>query len=414
MVQASSFEKCGRLASEQADAAARAGLVRYGRVRLALSWLFEAMLQPFLPLARTDNRQDGEPRNILVIEYWNLGDFVMLTPFLKNLRLHFPQAHIALLGSPRTISMAQGQGLVDEVIPVRVPWAQHMGRRKKYISRHWLDLFRGLREVRARRFDLGFTARADIRDSFLLWAGRVRRRVGYGFAHGRSLLTDVVAPDVLRPHYSDRWLRLLEHLGKPIVDRLPELKVGPEGRAFAKKFLREKGLDDTDVLIGFHTGARNKVRQWGREKFIEVARKLTESLPVKVLWFQDPDETTAPNGNGFVPVKLPLKNFLAVLAECKTLICNDTGPMHMASGLGVPVVAVFGPTQPEWFAPLGEHHKIVIRREMWCRPCFDYCVFDQPYCLHAISAESVFETAMETINRLMPKRERAALVGNHG
>jgi ADP-heptose:LPS heptosyltransferase len=73
----------------------------------------------------------------------------------------------------------------------------------------------------------------------------------------------------------------------------------------------------------------------------------------------------------------------------------------MASGLGVPVVAIFGPTQPEWFGPVGESHRIVIRREIWCRPCFDYCIFDQPYCLRVVTADSVYEAAEEALRTLL-------------
>jgi len=58
--------------------------------------------------------------------------------------------------------------------------------------------------------------------------------------------------------------------------------------------------------------------------------------------------------------------------------------------LNVPVVAVFGPTQPEWFGPRGPEDRVVIRPEFWCRPCFDYCIFDQPYCLRTISVEEVW------------------------
>jgi ADP-heptose:LPS heptosyltransferase len=384
------------------EAAARACLVRYGVTRLFLSRLFENLLRPILYFtAEGDRKTAKEPRSILVVEYWNLGDFVMLTPFLKNLRLHFPKAHIALLAGPRTVPMAEGQGFVDEVIAVTVPWAQHMSRWRKYFSRHWVNLFRCIRLVRSRRFDLGFTARADVRDSFILWAGGAKRRVGYGFAHGGRLLTDIVPPDLSRSHYSERWLHLLEYLEKPILDRRPQLRLGPEERDFAKSFLKETGIENGDMVIGLHSGARNAVRQWGNERFLEVARRLRRVFPVKILWFQDPDTVQTPNVEGLIPLRLPLKEFLAVLAECRVLVCNDTGPMHMASGLGVPVVAVFGPTQPEWFAPIGEDHKIVIRREMWCRPCFDYCIFDQPYCLRLVSVDSVYEAAEEALRVIL-------------
>lgn len=389
-------------ANREIEAAARACLVPYGATRLFLSRLFENLLRPILYFTGEDDRETAEePRSILVVEYWNLGDFVMLTPFLKNLRLHYPKAHIALLASPRTVPMAQEQELVDEIIPVTVPWARHMARRKKYFSRHWGEYIRCIARLRARRFDLGFTARVDIRDNFLLWVGKVRQRVGYGYGYGGSLLTDVVTPDLSRPHYSERWLQLLEHLKKPILDRRPELRLGAEQRDFAKRFLEEVGIENGEVVIGIHSGARNAVRQWGNDRFLEVSRRLRRAFPVKILWFRDPGTAETSNDEELIPVNLPLKEFLAVLSECRVVVCNDTGPMHMASGLGVPVVAVFGPTQPEWFAPIGEDHKIVIRREVWCRPCFDYCIFDQPYCLRVVTVDSVYEAAAQALRAIL-------------
>ena len=392
-----------------AEAAARACLVRYGAVRLFLSRFMELLLRPILWVAQ--GNEEGafdEPRSILVVEYWNLGDFLMLTPFLRNLRLHYPQAHIALLSSPRTIPIAEDQGLVDEIIPVDIPWARHMSRWKKYISKDWGNLLRCIMSLRTRRFDLGFTGRADIRENFLLWAGRVRRRVGYGFAFGGELLTDVVRPNLVRTHYSERWLGMLEHLKKPILSRKPELQLGQEQQAFAERFLREQGIATTDIIVGFHTGARNKIREWGNHRFLQVAQRLLNAFSVRILWFQDGGEPDTECDRRLVPVRLPLKEFLAVLSKCDLLVCNDTGPMHMASALGVPVVAVFGPTQPEWFAPIGEKHRIVIRRDIWCRPCFDYCIFDQPYCLQTISIDSVYNAAAEMLCTYMGLEEAEA------
>ena len=72
--------------------------------------------------------------------------------------------------------------------------------------------------------------------------------------------------------------------------------------------------------------------------------------------------------------------------------------MHVANLLNVPVVAVFGSTNPVWFGPRGPHDGVVIRREMWCRPCFDYCIFDQPYCLRAIAPKDVLHAANDLLS----------------
>jgi heptosyltransferase II len=386
-----------------ADRMARACLTRFGWKRLALSRVLELLLRP---VSHIGDRRRGKPKqnpgSILVVEYWYLGDLVMITPFLKNLRLHYPEAHIAMLASARVASLLEKQDLVDEVIPVNVPWTQHMSRWRKYASRLWIDFFRCLRKVRARRFDWGFAGRADIRENFLLWVLGVNRRIGFGFGYGASLLTDVAAPDLERPHYSDRWLQLLEHIGKPVVDRRAELKVTFEEKQEAQKLLMELKLAKDEVLVGVHPGARNEVRQWGEQNFLEVARRLLESFPVKVLWFNEPGIPALVSQPGVVSVSLPLRRFLAVASECRLLICNDSGPMHLTAALGVPVVAVFGPGMPAWWGPRSSDSKVVAHEGIWCRPCFDYCIFDQPYCLRIISVDAVFAAAAQVMSATAP------------
>lgn len=403
----------------KADATARACMAVSGWKRLALSRLFEAVLYPLVDLiGRQPGGPEEEPRSILVVEYWHLGDFVMLTPFLKQLRRHYPRTRITLLANPKVIPLLEGRNWVDEVIPVLVPWAQHDSRRRKYISRHWVGFFRCIAGLRTRTFDWGFSARADVRDNFILWAGGVRRRVGYGFGYGASLLTDVVMPDTSRPHFSDRWLHLLEYLGKPTLDRQPELNLTVEERFAAQQYISDLGIKDTEIVIAVHAGARNPIRQWGELNFFEVVKKLASRYPVKVLWFCEPGTTRIGSGSEpwLVPVILPLRQFLAVLERCRLLLCNDTGPMHFATAVGVPVVAVFGATMPAWWGPRRDGSQVVIHEGVWCRPCGDRCLFDEPYCLRAVSIERVLNAAEAGLAKIIPNTSQELeifQIGNH-
>jgi heptosyltransferase-2 len=185
------------------------------------------------------------------------------------------------------------------------------------------------------------------------------------------------------------------------------LRLSQEEQDWAELHLAERGVQNGDVLIGVHPGARSAFRQWGKENFAIVAQRLRTECSVKVLWFEDGGQTTpAKDQDQFIRVSLPLRRFMSVLAQCRMLICNDSGPMHIATALNIPVVAVFGPTEPAWFGPLGQDHQVVIRPEFWCRPCFDYCLFDQPYCLRLINVDSVFESAVETLKPLLRERTR--------
>src|SRR5882757_4754490 len=166
---------------------------------------------PPLPPARNLTES---PVGILVVEYWNLGDLSILVPFLRNLRGSFPSARISLLVNPALASFLEGQRLVDEFIPVRVPWARHFNRLKKYnpFSLDWISLARSMLALRKRRFDWAFSGRMDVRDNFILWLSGARRRIGYGIGGGSQFLTDPAKPDVSRPHRAHIWRHLLEGL----------------------------------------------------------------------------------------------------------------------------------------------------------------------------------------------------------
>jgi heptosyltransferase-2 len=393
------------------DAAARVSFVKMTPRKWRLVRLFERVLRltlPFLPAPQSAAGTNAATKRILVVEYWNLGDLAILVPFLRALRQAFPQARISLLVKKGLDSFLDGQGIVDEFIPMRVPWAQHFNRWKKYnpVSRDWFFLLRAISELRGRRFDLAFSGRMDIRDNLLLWLSGARRRVGYGFAGGEFLLTDVAAPDFSRVHRTDVWMHLLDIFECPARPDAGGYELTHSEMASAESFLKASGIPRDRLLIGIHPAARIRTRLWGDERFAEVAREISRKTGAHVLWFAEPGERRdTPHLERCHEVKVPFRSFVAILSFCDLLICNDSGPMHLANLVGVPVIAVFGPQRPEWFGPRGPRDRIVIRPEIWCRPCFDYCMFGEPHCLRTIAPEEVIRAVMEFLEE-NPERER--------
>ena len=388
------------------DAAARATFLKmtprkWGLVRAAERGI--RLVLPLLPQPAKRRAAGEPPSNILVVEYWNLGDLAILVPFLRNLRAGFPRAKISLLVNESLKTFLEGQGLVDEFIPVCVPWAQHFSRWKKYnpFSGHWISFARTIFGIRKNQFDWAISGRMDVRDNFLLWLSGAARRIGYGLGGGGFLLTDRVAPDLSRPHRADIWLHLLDAAGKSPNRGLSGFRLTRSELASAEAFLRDRGIPAGAFLIGVHPGARIAVRRWGDEKFSEVARHILRENDAHILWFSDPGmPSDAPRLERCHAVSLEFRSFLAVLSLCRLLICNDSGPMHLAGLLGVPVVAVFGPQKPEWFGPRGTHDRVVIQPEIWCRPCFDYCIFGEPHCLRTITPGQVIASVREVIPEL--------------
>ena len=388
------------------EATARAALLCMTPRKWKIIRAFETLIQFLKPLIPPLSPVDPgkSPDNILVMECWNLGDLAILVPFLEHLRRHFPAARISLFHNARLAGFLDGQALVDEFIPTRVPWARHLQRWCKYnpFSLDWISLARAILVLRKRRFDWAISGRPDVRNNFLLWLSSARRRIGYGFAGGGSFLTDSVSPDLTRPHRTDLSLHLLEALG--VTSDRPEvrLRLKAADLSFARSYLAGLGIPASALLVGVHPGARIATRRWGTDRFAEVARRLVNETDAHLLWFSEPGASLqAPRLQRCHSVSLDFHQFLAVLSQCGLLVCNDSGPMHLANLVGVPVVAVFGPQKPEWYGPRGPQDRVVIRPEFSCRPCWDSCVFDQPYCLRAISVDEVHDAAKKQINRIL-------------
>ncbi len=407
-----------RIFSSGDEAAAAVLLKRYaGRRRLAAK-LFEVFLKPFLWFESSHFQSSLEDvRSILVFEPGSLGDIVMLVPFLRTLRARFPTATIALLCragrnsrksdysaiDPNSIeTLLLNQKLVDELLPLPVPWLVDVSIWKKYnpFSSSWPAFAWQVRRLATRKFDLAFPGgRSDIRYNFVLWLAGARRRVGYGYAGGGSLLTDLVVPDPERPHQSDLSLQLLEHLGIPTAKREPLLSLSALDKAFSATFCREHGIAEDDLVVGVHPGSRVPTRTWSEERFREVAQRLRVLHNAKVIWFSEPGRTSSPPLDGkVISASLVLSEFLPVLARCDFIVCNESGPMHLAAAVGTPAVAVFGSGFPEWFGPLGERHRVVIRRDIWCRPCADHCRWSEPYCLKFVSVDQVMKDVEHMAN----------------
>ena len=395
------------------EAAARANFLRMTTTKWRFIRVFEnlaRLLKPLIPPLPPANLPEP-PARILVVEYWNLGDLAILVPFLRNLRRAFPNAKISLLINAGLESLLDGQGIVDEFIPIRVPWARHFHRWRKYnpFSRGWIGFARAIRALRKRRFDSAFSGRMDVRDNFVLWLSGARQRIAYGLGGGAWFLTDRINPDLSRPHRADAWLHLLEAMDVPVDRNLGHLQIAPSEITSAQSHLINLDIPPDALLIGIHPGARIATRRWGEDRFGEVVRRLLKQTNAHILWFSEPGASSqGPALERCFAVSLSFRPFLSLLSRCQILLCNDSGPMHLANLLGVPVVAVFGPQRPEWYGLRGPHDRVVIRPEFSCRPCWDYCVFDEPYCLRAIIVDEVYDAMKNQMNLILESKRTNA------
>jgi heptosyltransferase-2 len=298
---------------------------------------------------------------ILVVELWNIGDVILTIPFLAQLRAIFPGAETTLLARPHAVEILAGTGLVDHFMEAELTWKL---RRFNLFAYDWAQLLRVVRALRRQEFDLAFQCRPHVREYVVLALSGAQRRVGLQKPGWARILTDAIPLGNSDLQKKDAWLRLLEPFGGPIEIRAPSLAVSTDEQLWATEFLRANGADPSHLLVGIHPGASIAEKRWPIERFETVARDLGGRTNTDVLAFIEPGGygSSLASIDGVIPAKVELRQMVALLARCDLVICNDSGPMHIAAALGVPTVAVFGSGIDRQFAPLGDLHEMVIAR----------------------------------------------------
>jgi ADP-heptose:LPS heptosyltransferase len=301
--------------------------------------------------------------------------------------------------------------MADDVAAYDFPWTAFSG---KYRLRRYrlFEIARLMWRLRRMHFDLVLNARADARNNII---GAV---VGSGrFVSASCGTCDVFATDVVAlgrdEHRTEDWARVVQKaLGVAPAYVDPRLTTRVE---LSDRMRTELGLvPDNRPVIGIHPGAAAAVRRWELSRFGHVADVLATHSNARLVIFAEPDGygLQIPLGSPAVFVRRPLHEMIAVLSCCDVFICNDSGPMHIANALGVPVVALFGPGQLEWFGPRGAESRIVRVSKMPCRPCFDACVFAEPHCMNHLSEDDVIANTIDLLwNRAATNRVPASLPG---
>jgi ADP-heptose:LPS heptosyltransferase len=259
---------------------------------------------------------------------------------------------------------------VDEVITFDFPWTAEKDkyRRSRYDRIAMKALIARLRDE---KFDLSVDCRMDFRSNLVTFAARAKRRVGYAFGGGAFLLTDAI-PAAPHAHHKVRdWLKLMEALGsqrgakaitksedgKPLVPRLTLL---PEERQDAAAKLEAAGIAPRDLIVAVHVGASHADKRWPMDRFALVADSLADTYGARIVVLVDPQGHGAnlTLRNPACYVQPNLRELMGLIGSCDLLICNDSGPMHIADALGVPVVGIFTTGNPRWYGPSGRNQTV--------------------------------------------------------
>jgi heptosyltransferase II len=319
-----------------------------------------------------------DPKNIIVrMPNW-IGDVVMATPLLRDLKDRFPKAILTAMCSYPILSKDPS---IDKIITSRA-------------------------QLRDGAYDLGILTTNSFSSAWQFFQGRVENRIGFKNELRSPLLTiSLPFPEKRKEqHLVKTYKALLDPLNIPESSTKPQLYVDAEEiNSVCEQYNLQKG----EPLIGINpTAAFGPAKCWLPERFRELAKRLAEDA--KVLFFGSGEsvELVKEMCHGLPPNVInlagatSLRELLAITSLCDLFITNDSGPMHIADAFGIPLVAIFGSTSPIATGPYNTNE--VLQKKVSCAPCFKReCPIDFR-CMKRITVDDVYNEARRKLECLNP------------
>lgn len=334
-----------------------------------------------------------EPQNILVrMPNW-IGDLVMATPVLTDLRNAFPKARITAMCRRPLCDLLERDEAIDELFCFARP-SNDFSRREEF-----RDI---IAKVRAGHYDTGILLTNSFSSAWWFWQGRVKRRIGYSAHFRRFLLTDSLSLPKEKEHQVITYKKLLQPLGAPLSETTPRLYLAEKEIEEAKTLLTQRGYIKGKKLIGINPGAAyGSAKCWPPERFKALAMRLLLETDAYIVFFGDSSTATIVKeiAQG-LPEKVidlagvtNLRELASIIKECNVLVTNDSGPMHIGAALNVPLVALFGSSDEEITGPFGQMDN-VIHKKVPCSPCFKRTCPIDFRCMKGIHVDEVVERVL--------------------
>lgn len=349
---------------------------------------------------------------ILILRLSAVGDVIRTLPAVKALKENRPSSEIAWIVEEPSRTLLEGQPEIDKVILFpRKRWVEGL----KSPRRIWgtlREMGEFILNLRRQKFDVALDFHGILKSGLLSFLSGAPNRIGFdrksskeGNALFSNLKVNLPQERMSRFH---RNLALLRGIGLEIKDYNPGLHVPSEDREYVDSFFSSLTPFPKRPWIAIHPGtsATTSFKRWMPDRYSQLADRLINELQATVIFTWGPGELSLVENirkgmkeSSIVgPTTQSLTQLAEVFRRCHLYIGGDTGPMYIASLVGVPLVVVYGPTDPILYEPFGPHRKVM--KEVGCNPCYPYrkrsC--EKIECLRAISVEDVFEAAKEMLS----------------
>ena len=331
-----------------------------------------------------------------------VGDAVMAIPALESIRHSHADAEIAILARPAVADLFAGQPFADRLLE----YDYREGHRG------WLGREKLIRELQRETFDIAVLLQNAFEAAWLAWRAHIPERIGYARDGRRLLLSkavDVPKQGEIPRHESHYYLELLRRAGWTATrgEVAPiELRIAESARDAAESSLLRAGARPGSWRCAIAPGASyGAAKCWPPERFASLADRLISECDADVIFFGTPTETEIAariqanmKSRALSLVgKTSIRELAALFSVCSIFVGNDSGAMHVAAATGLPVIGIFGPTDPEGTAPVTQHFTL-IRERVSCSPCFlRKCPVDHR-CMTRIAVDSVFAAAQRVLH----------------
>ncbi len=297
---------------------------------------------------------------ILVVRYRFLGDTILTVPFLKRLREMQPEAHIAVLIGPQSGELLINCPYIDELIEFDTTRFHKYDSGKSQKKSFWKYAW----ALRKQHFDIAYILKRSFSSAALAFLAGIKERIGFN-TEGRGFLLTQKVPFDLKRH---EVLNFLEHLPAPFKEPPPKADVlfWPTEAEQQKAQDLLKNVTGKKIIV--HAPAAHPAKMWKLEAWCEVVKGLKDKN-FKIVFSGAPSDDQyykqIEEQLGFKAdlnlCKLPntLRENVAIYALCDLAVCVDSGPMHLAAAVGVPVVALFGPSDPDRWRPWSDKYKVL-------------------------------------------------------
>jgi heptosyltransferase-2 len=328
-----------------------------------------------------------------------VGDAVMAIPALQAIRGARPNHEICVLARPAVADLFQVQPFADKILTYDFR-GKHAG---------WMGRGRLIAELRKGKFETAVLLQNAFDAAWLAWRAGIPERIGYARDGRGALLSKAIAvpqQGEISKHESHYYLELLHRAGW--IETLPPIPpirlLMPDGaRVSAETVLRSSGARESGWRVAIAPGASyGAAKCWPPERFAQLADRLISECGADVIFFGTLGEREIAAGirshMKFPAISLvgetSMRDLAAVFARCSVFIGNDSGAMHVAAAAGLPVIGIFGSTDPDGTAPVTQQFSL-IREAVSCSPCFlRRCPVDHR-CMTRIAVDSVFTVAMQ-------------------